>query len=98
MGFILAGNLPLNVDMTKLVSSFIACEDNNAISSQLKDFWKLEEVAIRAPSVEDSECESHFVSNTFRNNHGRFVVSLPRRSYTSHSVSYTHLTTGSKPA
>ena len=58
---------------------FIACEDNNAISSQLKDFWNLEDVAVRAPSVEDSEWESHFVSNTFRNSDGRFVVSLPRR-------------------
>ena len=84
MGFILAGNLPFNVDMTKPVSSFIACEDNNAISSQLKDFHKLEDVAIRAPSIEDSECENHFVSNTVRNNDGRFVVSLPRRLHNSH--------------
>ena len=84
LGFILADNLPFNVDMTKPVSSFIACEDNNAISSQLKDFWQLEDVAVRTPSVEDSECESHFIANTFRNNSGRFVVSLPRRGYNSH--------------
>ena len=44
----------------------------------------MEDVAARAPSVEDSECESHFVANTFRNNSGRFVVSLPRRVYNSH--------------
>ena len=50
LGFILAGNLPFNVDMTKPVSSFIACEDNNAISSQLKYFWNLEDVAVRAVS------------------------------------------------
>ena len=84
LGFILAGNLPFNVDMTKPVSSFMLCEDDNAISSQLKDFWKLEDLAIRTPSVEDSDCETHFVSNTVRNKDGRFVVSLPRRLHNCH--------------
>ena len=47
LGFILAGNLPFNVDMTKPVSSFMVFENDSAISSQLKEFWKLEEVSIR---------------------------------------------------
>ena len=78
LGFILAGNLPFNVDMTKPVSSFIARDDNNAISSQLKTFWQLEDVSCRTPSAQDTECEDHFLANTYRNDSGRFVVSLPR--------------------
>ena len=53
LGFILAGNLPFNMDMTKPVSSFIAFDDNNAISSQLKAFWQLEDVSCRTRSDED---------------------------------------------
>ena len=68
--------------MTEPVSSFMVCEDDNAISSQLKDFWKLEDVAIRAPSVEDSDCENHFVSNTVRNNEWWQICGIPTTQVT----------------
>ena len=58
----------------------MVCKDDNQISSQLKEFWKLEEISSREARSEDSPCERHFVENTSRNRDGRFVVALPRRS------------------
>ena len=63
----------------------MVCKDDSQISSQLKEFWKMEEISSRDhPYSEDSACEKHFVTNTARNHEGRFVVSLPGRSDKSH--------------
>ncbi|XP_018359711.1 PREDICTED: uncharacterized protein LOC108758964 [Trachymyrmex cornetzi] len=50
------------------------------LESRLEGFWAIEEVASSKPkSVEETDCEAHFVKNTRRDISGRYVVRLPFR-------------------
>lgn len=54
------------------------CE-NNELETQVKRFWKLEDVEPVAESLTkaEAECESFFNKTTRRDKHGRFIVNLP---------------------
>lgn len=44
----------------------------------MKRFWELEKCDLkRTLTKEEAECERHFESTTYRDEDGRFVVSLP---------------------
>jgi hypothetical protein len=48
------------------------------ISSQLTQFWELEEVGdFRMPTNDEQQCETHFMKNHSRDLTGRFTVRLP---------------------
>ncbi|XP_045449094.1 uncharacterized protein LOC123657615 [Melitaea cinxia] len=57
----------------------IQCNFSDAIDTQLRQFWELEETfAPRDTHSEDERaCEQHFVNNTTRTIDGRFVVRIP---------------------
>lgn len=78
LGYILAGNLPLNITRSKSTSSFLVCKDN--LAPVIEKFWETEDCQHRTKSSDESICEQHFVKNTFRDEEGKFVVSLPRKS------------------
>ncbi|XP_055615339.1 uncharacterized protein LOC129761628 [Toxorhynchites rutilus septentrionalis] len=56
---------------------------SDGLDAQLSRFWELESCwSDSTHSVDENLCEEHFAATTFRNNTGRFVVTLPKR----HSV------------
>ncbi|XP_062535277.1 uncharacterized protein LOC134204476 [Armigeres subalbatus] len=58
------------------------CQFSNpcAIEELVNRFWQLEEVQDnRGWSPSERFCEEHFIRNTTRNTHGRFIVKLPKR-------------------
>ena len=63
---------------------------NNQLSSQLESFWKTEDLNDHILNKEESFCEKHFIEHTFRDDHGRFVVSLPRKENVSLGDSYSN--------
>lgn len=77
LGYVVFGRLEsnklqseINYQSLRVTSS---CDD-----SSLTRFWETEEVDyIPEPSIEDQECESHFVDNHYRLPSGRFGVRLP---------------------
>ncbi|XP_029174695.1 uncharacterized protein LOC114943271 [Nylanderia fulva] len=47
----------------------------------LKQFWELEDIPARVhPSLEDTQCEEHFMTIHYRTMEGRYVVRLPFRN------------------
>ncbi|XP_055623719.1 uncharacterized protein LOC129767123 [Toxorhynchites rutilus septentrionalis] len=56
---------------------------SDGLDAQLSRFWEMESCwSDSTHSVDENLCEEHFAATTFRNNTGRFVVTLPKR----HSV------------
>ncbi|XP_075236512.1 uncharacterized protein LOC142333376 [Lycorma delicatula] len=81
LGYILAGNLPLNVTRNNSVSSFFIRNDNKLLSSQIEKFWEVEEpILVKQTSHDNSICERNFIENTIRNKDGKSIVTLPRKS------------------
>ena len=60
-------------------TSSVVCHHTHAISDDLlRKFWELEEVPTASKlTVEEEECERHFVDNHTRDESGRYVVRLP---------------------
>lgn len=51
-----------------------------SIDEQLSRFWEIESCWTNSThSVEETACEKHFADNIFRDQSGRFVVTLPKR-------------------
>ncbi|XP_055643830.1 uncharacterized protein LOC129780015 [Toxorhynchites rutilus septentrionalis] len=75
-GWIVSGRISNSFGSPSLVH---VCSDSE-IHDQLARFWELE--TIRSPStfpVEESACENIFDETTFRDESGRFVVTLPKK-------------------
>ncbi|XP_076382766.1 uncharacterized protein LOC143260626 [Megalopta genalis] len=50
----------------------------SSLDNALTKFWEIEEIAERKNlSSEEQACENHFVENTVRDVHGRYIVRLP---------------------
>lgn len=63
-----------------LPSNSIKCNFSKAvdIDKNITKFWELEEINVRRElSNKEMECEGHFLKNTYRNEEGRFVVTIP---------------------
>ena len=55
----------------------------------LKKFWEIEEnSSVKCWSLEEKNCESHFKETTYREDNGRYVVSLPFKGNYSLGESY----------
>ncbi|XP_075229602.1 uncharacterized protein LOC142329147 [Lycorma delicatula] len=79
LGFIVSGQISTKSSKRKNNSDSISLlVSNKQLSSQLESFWRSEEIENHLPTKEESFCEKHLVENTFRDQRGRFVVSLPR--------------------
>ncbi|XP_065370916.1 uncharacterized protein LOC135963067 [Calliphora vicina] len=78
-GWIITGKIATQNNI-RSVSSFY---NEIALNNQLQKFWELEEVPKKPRlSEEDLHCENVYQSTTYRDDSGRFVVSLPfRREY-----------------
>ncbi|XP_062713268.1 uncharacterized protein LOC134290212 [Aedes albopictus] len=51
-----------------------------SLNEQLSRFWEIESCWTNSThSVEESKCEEHFAATVFRDQSGRFVVTLPKR-------------------
>ncbi|XP_037826209.1 uncharacterized protein LOC119614167, partial [Lucilia sericata] len=75
-GWIITGKVATQ-HSSRSVSSFY---NEVALNNQLQKFWELEEVPKETKlSDEDLHCENIYKSTTYRNDTGRFVVSLPFR-------------------
>ncbi|XP_065369024.1 uncharacterized protein LOC135961453 [Calliphora vicina] len=87
-GWIVTGRLNSPTRSLNSVSSFINTLDLN---EQITKFWELEEVhELPTMSREDQFCEHLYKATTFRNNTGRFVVSLPFKSEFSNGLPLGH--------
>lgn len=85
LGWVLAGPL-----YTSSVTNYLQCNHvfvegnekdltNQDLNEQLSKFWELEQVPQLTShrTVEEIECENHFIKTSYRNSDGRFCVKLP---------------------
>lgn len=77
-GWILSGKYSDQTPSTSMTSCFIRQE---TLDQQLQRFWELEEIHTSPKSEEEQNCELHYRENTIRDENGRFVVKLPKRSH-----------------
>jgi len=81
LGYVIAGKTNKTVTVSsvdKESNSFVLLEDNSSLENLVQNFLKIEEVPETYNlSPDDFECEKHFVSTYFRNDTGRYTVSLP---------------------
>lgn len=76
LGWIISGQIPITV------SSFLSTclmEVDSVSDNSLTRFWQIEEPQLAEPrmSLEEKECERHFLDTYKRNQLGRFIVSIP---------------------
>lgn len=81
LGWVIGGNL--STDDNPLLSALcnFSRAETNEVDKQLEKFWNIEECSQRNViySIEEAECESHFVETFQRDPSGRFIVKLPLR-------------------
>ncbi|XP_036142109.1 uncharacterized protein LOC118645343 [Monomorium pharaonis] len=78
-GWILAGRLSGSPTSGQRIQSFHATVTNTQLRDQLSLFWQVEDVAENPNNhtIEEAQCEQHFLQNLSRTPQGRFVVKLP---------------------
>lgn len=76
-GWIMMGKIN-NCSSSPSVNSFLTTYNNSSLDSVIKRFWELEAVPeMPKISPDDALCEKLYVDSHFRDNSGRFTVSLP---------------------
>ncbi|XP_060854866.1 uncharacterized protein LOC132932493 [Metopolophium dirhodum] len=87
------GNNITKTDPTQTTTSVITCctsTTHQRLESQIKNFWKIEEVPrVTTMSKQDQLCEDHFLKTFKRNESGRYAVRLPFKE-TPHSVNNSY--------
>ncbi|XP_062713590.1 uncharacterized protein LOC134290461 [Aedes albopictus] len=82
-GWIVSGVVEINLAALPQVVSNVnlsEAESTRRIQEQLARFWELETCHVKSTlSIEESACEELFKKTTFRDEAGRFVVSLPKK-------------------
>lgn len=74
LGWIISGPLPIYHSKASVCNLTI----DSDLNRQLQRFWEVEEIPSKClNSLEEDECENHFIKTTYRNNSGKFVVNLP---------------------
>ncbi|XP_075156697.1 uncharacterized protein LOC142229978 [Haematobia irritans] len=78
-GWIVTGE----VTQTKPLQSVVSFYNHMELNDQLVRFWEIEDVPkVCTMSEEDRWCEELYLRTTYRNDNGRYVVSLPfKREY-----------------
>lgn len=82
-GWILTGRIQCQSLLTSRVNSFVTSlhisnDSLQSLDTTLKNFWTLEDIpqaVLLSPA--DLQCEEFYKKTTYRNNEGRYVVSLP---------------------
>ena len=77
-GWVLTGSVSSASDAPHLHPPEVSCHLILTDDDNLTRFWKMEELPSKpAWSLEEKECETHFISTHTRSNTGRYYVSLP---------------------
>lgn len=90
LGWLVAGPLPTfptPKSQKQVICNFVRNNDYNPndnsyanIEKQMSIFWEIENLPqTKAYTTEEKLCEQHFISNTIREDSGRFCVALPLR-------------------
>lgn len=80
LGWIVAGPLFPSQSSNSSLNYFIT-ETHDSLETQVSKFWMLEECGTPIKrSREEQEVEDHFIATTKRDDNGRFIVSIPKRS------------------
>ncbi|XP_044749827.1 uncharacterized protein LOC123310425 [Coccinella septempunctata] len=78
LGYILMGTV--QTASPSVSSFFIQSSEPINVENTLKAFWEVEEVpVINKPTPDEVFCENHFKNSHFRDESGRYTVSLPFR-------------------
>lgn len=82
LGWILSGTLREGTNSIHNSFMIVTADIDNKVSEVLQKFWETEEkvTPINNWSLEEIECEKHYVENTHRDRNGRYVCRLPFRS------------------
>ncbi|XP_041989038.1 uncharacterized protein LOC121740416 [Aricia agestis] len=83
LGWIISGPIDSSIVRRGHVQCNVSTElSPSTIDDQLRKFWELEELTLPRNSHTEDElaCEQSFVTNTTRENHGRFVVHIPLKN------------------
>jgi len=76
LGWIIAGNIQANCEYQK--KEYCGISTKITIQNQLEKFWHMEEIKqSKDRSLEETQCEEHFITTHSRNQEGRFLVQLP---------------------
>ncbi|XP_055678141.1 uncharacterized protein LOC129786910 [Lutzomyia longipalpis] len=77
-GYVVAGNCPISQAKSS-ISCLCTLQESDSLNEQIERFWKIEEPQSTKPllSNEEIDCEAHYSQHTRRDEHGRYVVSLP---------------------
>lgn len=79
-GFVLMGKTASSASVVQCRQSFLGL--SSSIEQIMEKFWEVEEVPqVKLLSPEEEKCEQLFADTTTRTDSGRFVVSLPFRSF-----------------
>ena len=80
LGWILVGPTTPDATATEAPAERLCCTTRVAISTELRRFWKIEELCPKSRrSPAEEECEDHFRRTHQRDNTGRYIVRLPFR-------------------
>ncbi|XP_055622283.1 uncharacterized protein LOC129765871 [Toxorhynchites rutilus septentrionalis] len=78
LGWVVSGKVGASSSPT---ISFVHVCSISSLEEQLLRFWEIESCQSRSTlSVEETLCEAHFAATTTRNDSGRFITHLPKRS------------------
>ncbi|XP_071647569.1 uncharacterized protein [Temnothorax longispinosus] len=88
LGWILAGKLSNCISRSQRVTSLCASVSNIELNKQFTNFWKMEDVrsSSKTYTLKENLCEQHFVKTTFRDNKSKYVVQLPLKQQSVHSL------------
>ncbi|XP_055711552.1 uncharacterized protein LOC129806804 [Phlebotomus papatasi] len=80
-GYIVSGTVPVNTNSEACYNVCFLTKQADPLQQQLEKFWTIEEAEEPQTvlSSEEQLCEKHFLENTTRDEHGRFIVRLPTR-------------------
>ncbi|XP_037961012.1 uncharacterized protein LOC119690089 [Teleopsis dalmanni] len=79
LGWIVIGKITDNNLGVQMQTCGICSDDEEQIEKVIEKFWQLDEASPTNKNLTQQEelCESHFINNVQKTNHGRFIVRLP---------------------
>ncbi|XP_037928993.1 uncharacterized protein LOC119663458 [Teleopsis dalmanni] len=79
LGWIVIGKITDNNLGVQMQTCGICSDDEEQIEKVMEKFWQLDQASPTNKNVTQQEelCESHFINNVQKTNHGRFIVRLP---------------------
>lgn len=75
LGWVLSGVVKKNMSANNQISLIATIDE---LHESMQRFWEVEEVPEASPfTKEEEDCMNHYLTNTTRNENGRYVVSMP---------------------